>query len=109
MLTKKGLKTLKKIRSWVKKQKKGHIFKMVQPYHCVLGQYTEAKKLSFGISIQFPNDDDRAIIRDLFAYDSLSWNAHNPPPLYKRKVTREKWLKECKKLIKSFNKEPVEA
>ena len=101
MLTKKGLKTLKKIRSWVKKQEKGHTFKMMKPYHCVLGQYTEANELSFGISIQFPNDDDRAIIRDLFAYDGLAWSTRNPPPLYKRKVTREKWLVECNKLIES--------
>ena len=101
MLTKKGLKTLKKIRSWVKKQEKGHTFKMMKPYHCVLGQYTEANKLSFGISPQFPNDDDRATIRDLFAYDGLAWSTRNPPPLYKRKVTREKWLVECNKLIES--------
>ena len=101
MLTKKGLKTLKKIRSWVKKQKKGHIFKMMKPYHCVLGQYTEANELSFGISPQFPNDGDRTTVRDLFAYDGLAWSTRNPPPLYKRKVTREKWLVECNKLIES--------
>ena len=101
MLSPEGLKTLKKIRSWVKKQEKGHIFKMMKPYHCVLGQYTEANELSFGISSQFPNDDDRAIIRDLFAYGGLVWSARNPPPLYKRKVTREKWLVECNKLIES--------
>jgi len=103
MLSKTGLKKLKNIRSWVQGAEEGHIFEMVSPSQCVIGQYTEyTNGDSRSLRHHFPNDADAYVVRDLFAYDSLAWSARNPPPMYKDEVTREQWLAECDKLIESI-------